>query len=475
MRSQFNQTLAIVGAVAAALILAIPISGNAMPELSHSSETAFIGTAVPTTLSLIGYAGTHLASPFYAVDFNIGGLPTSSLVALGAYFNSTPITNFRIGGGGEQYDPTTDTYYSPPPAGGQYTAHHTIGLNLTWLQSWCNSRTPHCDWLGYLPAEENDSKAALHVATWYHNVLGFVPTYWQFDNEPDHWTHYGKNRTNWSSTDHFAPSAIGYAVMVKNYIAMISAHFPNDRFVGIEASCDCDTALITTTAQVNMGHLAAMAYHSYPGPKTTSSALGAFYAPLQTNMNLSNTQSHFRANINASCPSKCANILVQVGEYQSGPLFVHSPYSYQYPGAVFFGASVIQGLLTNVSMFTEFDDSWLYNASTGQPLPEGMLYQRILANMTMGSDYALQVHAPGVGGVYSILIKNGTRESLLVVNTNTTKALKLSLGTALFPVGLLGSYYTWVPYAKAPVAHSGLSLPSGYLVQPQGILLLNNF
>ncbi|MCI4355513.1 MAG: hypothetical protein L3K06_09170, partial [Thermoplasmata archaeon] len=173
--------------------------------------------------------GIHAANPFFSIVFKDGGLSTPTLMALGSFFNSTPITVFRFGGPGEAYDPTTSTFFAPPSSGGgTYVASHTppSAWNFSWMKSWCNSRTPHCAWLGYLPAELNNTQAAVHMAQWFHNVVGFVPTYWQFGNEPDHWTHYGKNRTMWSTNDNLTPTGIAYATMVRNYINAVSAKFP---------------------------------------------------------------------------------------------------------------------------------------------------------------------------------------------------------------------------------------------------------
>ena len=153
----------------------------------------------------------------------------------------------------------------------------------------------------------------------------------------------------------------------------------------------------------------------------------------------------------------------------------HSPLSTNYTGAPFIAASVVQALEDNVTTFTIFNIAWLYNTSNGQVKQQGYLYQRIFDNMTMGVDYPVTVKAPGVGGLYAILIENGTRESLLLVNTNVTRSLHLTLTTLVFPVGALGSYYTYASYNSVPIAHTSVSLPSTLTVSPEEILLLDNF
>ncbi|MCI4317884.1 MAG: hypothetical protein L3J96_05040, partial [Thermoplasmata archaeon] len=157
--------------------------------------------------------------------------------------------------------------YSPPTVGGLYVPDVAgpTAWNFTWMKAWCNSRTPHCSWLGYLPGELNNTQSALHVAEWFHSVLGFVPTYWQFDNEPDHWTHYGKNRTAWTTSDNLTPTGLDYATMVRNYLAAVSAKYPSDRYIGIESSGPGPQANYTPyTAELDGAKVSAMAYHSYP-------------------------------------------------------------------------------------------------------------------------------------------------------------------------------------------------------------------
>jgi len=465
--------MAVVGALVAVAVLTVPAATPSVSVASWGSTALVSPKQVDVGLVKGASSWTHFGTPFFAVTVQLGGLSTPTLQTLGAYFNSTPITTFRIGGGGEGYDPTTQTYYKAPAAGGTFTANHNEVLNYTWIKSWCYSRVPHCDWLAYLPGEENNTQAALHAAQYFHNVLHFVPTYWEFDNEPNHWTHYGKNRSQWSTSDASTPSALGYAVMVRNYIAAISAVFPSDKFIGVEIGCDCFANYITATARLNP-HVAAMAYHTYPGPKLTASTLNEFYGSLSSRQNLSATTSHFLANIQAQC-SQCGNISLQVGEYQTGPPVNHSAYALRYPGAAWITASVVEALETNLSMFTEFDDSWLIDSATGAVLPEGVAYQQILKNLTMGSDTALHLNTSKVGSVYAILIKNGTRQSLLLVNLNTTVTLNLKLTSTIFPIGGAGNEWVWTSLLASPTHVHVTLIGSTFVVAPQEVLLLNNF
>ena len=347
-------------------------------------------------------------------------------------------------------------------------------MNFTWFHAWCYSLTPHCKWLSYLPGEQNDTAAAVHVAKWYHQVLGFVPDLWQFGNEPGAWTHYGKNLTTWSTADNSTPSALDYATMVHNYMAAVSALYPSDRYVGIEDACACGAALVSTLASVDGPKLASIAYHSYPWLNGSSTMLSQFYGALESSRALPNTSAHFRSLISSGC-STCGGLPIQVGEYNAGPVPVHSPLLQQYAGAVLMAASVIQAIVANVSMFSVFNSGSLINSTTGTLYPEGVLYQRVLNNMTMGVGYPVDVVASGVGGLFGLLMKNGAHESLLIVNTNTTLSVGFSVPTNLFPVGKVGSTYVWNSGLLMPTHHLGITLPTYYTVPGQGILLIDNY
>ena len=429
------------------------------------------GSAVTVTVSLGASLGSH-GKTFYGIDMGDAGMNPTALAALGLYYNSTPLTVFRFGDGGGSYDPTTNTFYAPGPTG-QYVKSTGQSPNFVWFQSWCYSHTPHCQWLVDLPGEENNSAAALHFAKWYHNVLGFAPTYWEFGNEPISWTHYGINMSKWNSADASTPSGTAYATMVKNYIAAVSGAFPKDKFLGIQSYCACDKVYVPPTAQIDGSKLAGMAFHEYPSIAPTPT-LSQFYASLLSPSNVTGAVSHFQSLVTSSC-SKCANLPVVIGEYQAGPAGAISSYSTQYPGAPFIAASIIQALSVNVSTFSLFQNSWLINANNGTLNPEGILYQRILSNLTMGTTYAVKLKAGIAGGVFALLVKNGTRQAFLLVNTNTTYSAKLTLLSTFFPIGTSGETWQWGPSQSTPVWHRTTLLGASYAIPAQGILLVTNY
>ncbi len=463
--------------VAVAALLSVPLLTTTLgPSIGPTANvpTGPFRTLGSAWLSVGGYVGSDSHAGFYGINFEAYGLGPNDELSLGAFFNSTPVSFFRLYGGGEAYDPTTQTEYTPAPTGINYTAVPGQYINYTWFKIWCSSRSTPCQWLADLPAEENDTAAAVHYAKWFHSVLGYAPTYWELGNEPEGWMHYGKNYTKWTTADNSTPTGSAYATMVHNYISAITRLYPSDRFIGIEASCSCNPSYISTIAAVDGTSVASMAYHDYPWATASTSNVTQFFGALRSPRNLTNATANFRSMITSGC-STCGAMPIEVGEYQAGPVPTFSPYASSYSGAPFIAASAIQAIDANVSQFTVFDLGMMYNSSSGAVHPQGVLYDTILANMTRGSAYSVRVHAPSVGGVYALLVKNGTHESLLLVNTNTTKTLALSISTTFFPVGALGSFWTWSSTSASPSIHRLVTLPNSYSIPPQGILLLNNY
>ena len=457
------------------VLVALPLVYVAeAPSGPHEPPPPPLGIPVNTTLGAGGYLGTHYANPFYAVLLADNDLPTARLQALGAFLNTTPITWFRFGGNGTSYDPTSGVDYIPPPGGGAYVATPLELWNLTWFKSWCDTRTPHCLWLAFLPGEVNNSAFALHTAQWYHDDLGLVPEYWQFGNEPTGWTHYGENLSSWSTGDDATVSDAAYTTMVQDYISAISAAYPSDRYIALEAACGCNYDLAEATSAALGPAANVMSFHAFPSASGSTTQPSAFLGALEGATNLTQSAARFRSALSAGCPT-CSNVAVQIGAYQAGPPGGLSPLQDQFVGATFLAASIIQAIEANVSSFTVYDSDSLYDTLGDAARPQGILYADLLANMTMGRDYGVNFQDEGVGGVYGLLVHNGSHQSLLIVNTNSTYELDLTVSNATFPVGATGSEWSWGPQTATPVASRGVLLPSVYAVPAQGMLLLDNY
>jgi len=199
------------GMVSVAIVVGVLLTGpfpGILNGIGGAPGSGGVGPAPGVaTLSIGASLGQHLSAPFFALVFQGSQSAPKAQANYGVFLNSTPISVIRLGGATDSYDPTTQTNYVPPSHGTQYVGVQGQLVNFTWFQAWCDSRTPHCQWLWFLPAEENNTTAAVHTAEYFHNVLKFVPTYWEFGNEPGAWTHYGENFTAWSTTDHSTPGA----------------------------------------------------------------------------------------------------------------------------------------------------------------------------------------------------------------------------------------------------------------------------
>ena len=464
--------------------------GNPLPFNSALNVTLTLPSPPPATvvggnLTVGGQVGVHLNGPFFGTvqsppapnSYNGGSYP------VGTFLNSSPISIFRIGGGETGYDPTTNIKWVPNANGnGTFTPTGNVTFNLTAFKPWCLGHNPTCQWLYYLPGEVNSTSFAVHTAQWFHTVYGLAPTYWELGNEPgaSSWSHYGKNYSAWLTTDAIGVTPEGYATMVKNYITAVHALYPSDKFIGIEAACACNSAILNPLIAQDWTQFQALSYHSYPTAGLTNpyGAIGAYYATLSSTKNVPGTMAQMRGYLTANCGGNltCLSMPIQIGEYNGGPASNFSVYDHIYQNAVWIAASVTQGLTANVSSFQYFSLSLLKGVTnTFAPSFAGLLYQRILANMTMGVDYATNITGPSVGGgAYAISTVNGSSRSVLLVNTNLSHSITVAVGSG-FPVNGSGRTYVWSPALAFPQESSYASIPTVLTVPSQGILLVDNF
>jgi hypothetical protein len=446
-------------------------------------------TIVAAALSVGGPIGTHPASYFLGAanspspvyGYNGGTYPA------GTYVNSTNIGFSRVGGGGLGYNPITNQNWVAPSGGGTYVPTGSQPYNLTQFKEWYASlspTTPKQTWIYYLPAEQNNTSFAEYTAIWFHTVFGLAPQMWEFGNEPNSnpsgdWSHYGKNFSAWSTTDDYSTTPQDYATMVKNYAIAVHALYPNDKFIACECASVSATQLDPLIAQ-DWSYVQAVAYHEYPALGSSSSpygAIGAYYSSLTSTGGIANRMTEVRSILTAQCAGNptCLALPIQIGEYNGGPASNLSTYNGLFQGAVWMAASLTLALDYNVSSFQVFNIGSLTQpvaTKTALVLPEGMLYQRILANMTFGATYQANVTGSGIGtqSNFAIQTVNGSHTSQLVVNTNLTHIIALSDG-----LSGPGSTYLWDPALTVPVVTRYSSLPQVYQVPSQGVLLINNY
>lgn len=459
------------------LVLAIPAVVLLGPMVAGSGHSA-----APRPQSVTGVSASLVAGPLVAQTPSTfwGEVVQTDCAtciatdpAVGAFLNASPFTWVRYGQGSDECNLSADRSYGPNGAvtGG-------CGFNIPALKRWCDSRLPHCHVILGLPGENNNSAEDAAIAKYVVQSDGFQPDYWAIGNEPTGWTHYGIPWTKWATTDHAAPTPLAYAFDLRAAIAAVRAVDPGAKFIGVQAACSCNGAWFTDVASVDGASVSAYAYHSYPSSVLrTTETLQELYDPLASKANLTSSFAAVRAAISAGC-ANCATLPVFVDEYNAGPGWAPSNWGGTYANAVFLAASVTQALRANVSQLAPFDlqtfstTGFGYSMMNGKDVvaPPGTLFTHLLSHLATGSVYAANVRTT-VPGVWSVLTENSSAVTFLVVNTNLTHAIALSLGSVLL-ASTSSVAYAWSPGASAPNRTSG-PLGSVYSVPSQGILLLS--
>lgn len=455
----------------------VPSQGGGLFGGSGGSSGATLTTPPPSGVSALLVDGPVVAttpSTFWAISAHAGcGTCITSNPGVGQFLNQTPITWFRYGAGEDACNVSANIQYT-----GNGVANGPCASSISSFKVWCYSLTPHCHSILTIPGENNLTWVATQTVNYVENTVGFHPDLWAVGNEPAAYTHYGKAWTAWRTGDSAGGSPIDYAVEVRNYIAAARAVDATTQFVGIEAACSCNHLWIQDVAKVDGSLITWMAYHSYPGGRgTVGETLTNFYNILTSATNISQTLASVKADVLTGCPS-CTSFQYSIGEYNaglSGPNW--SAFLTGYADAAFFAASLVQALVANVSDWTYFtltgDPFSMFNASNNSMTQTGLLYTKVFTKTILGRVHQTSVQTT-VPGVFSVAVSNGTREWVLVVNTNLTQTLNLAT-TGLLQSGTQGFVATWYPNGISPSDTNPASLPGTFLVPPQGILMFGNY
>lgn len=424
------------------------------PSSSAFSAATRLGTIAPTFWSVVAQTS---CSTCIATNPSVG-----------KFLNSTSFNWIRYGQGADECNVTSNTYYS-----GTGSSSKPCQLNLAAFVRWCVSLTPHCHSILNLPGENNNSAEDAYTASYVVHTLHFQPDYWEVGNEPTGWTHYGLPWPKWQSGDNRRPTPVAYAWDVHAAIAAVTKVDPGAKFIGIETACQCNGNWLQAVARIDGSQIAAIAYHTYP-TTATQETLKQFYAPLASINNITNSYRQVRAAIAGQCAT-CGQLPIFINEYNAGPGWTPSNWGGTYANAVFLAASTVQAIEARVPMLSIFavqssSPNFGYSMMNGQGSvgPTGLLYTEILRHVGYGVAYATHLGS-SLPGVYSVLIKNGTREALLVVNTNLGSSLTLSLALG-FPLSLTGHRYVWTPGNSSPSMVKGLL--SRVVLASQSVLLL---
>jgi hypothetical protein len=307
------------------------------------------------------------------------------------------------------------------------------------------------------------------------HTIGLQPDYFSIGNEPTQWTHYGIPWSHWSAKDHSTPTSLAYAFDVRAAIKAVLVVDPTAKFVGVEAACYCNPTYFTDVGKIDGSLISAVAYHSYPSIGDSQPTLGQFYAPLASSGNLSTSYADVRADLVAGC-STCSHLPIFVNEYNAGPGWSPSNLGGSYANAVFLAASVTEAIQANVSQLTIFNLQTSSTQKYGYSLingagtvgDNGILFSKFLSHLVSGYIDGSHV-ATTIPGIYDVVTRNGSNGSILVVNTNLTHSLALTLGTG-FGGTTLGTALYWSSSSSAPLVLTG---PGGaYTVGAQSMLLV---
>jgi DNA-binding beta-propeller fold protein YncE len=411
--------------------------------------------------------------------------------AVGSELNSSPVQIVRYGNGADGCDVRNNTFWSD--AGTHSTP---CAFNVTAFKTWCLSLHPRCVSIFTLPGEIDSVSTAAYFASYIVNTLGYQPDYWTIGNEPSNWDHWGVPWTSWATnTTVSTPTAMQYAQEVHLMIRAITAPGvdPAAKFVGIQAPDAGQSTWFTDLGLVDGSSLSWVAYHSYPSPGANPT-LPQFYATLSSVHNISTTYSTVQGYFTGTL-SNLSNLPIQIGEYNAGPGGPGGPAmcgtvvcDSLYQDAVFMSASVAQALEAKVQslvFFTLQDPGTTYGFdmmnSADQRDPVAVLYDSVFPFLHGAVVHNVAVKTSPSSSLYWAAELTTTTadgpvfreyQSLLVVNTDTTNSLTLSLGTA-FTTSASGKVVTWDTTTTTPVTTSVTSFSTSYTIPTQGILLLN--
>jgi len=439
--------------------------GNGSGSNGSGSHRTYRG--INGSLSLGSAVATVTPSFFQLV------LQTPNLTSptLWRQLNATPFTYFQFTGSGEITDQVLGIAY-----GDNGSALAPTKSNDSNFVAFC--RVMHCHAIFGVPAEINDTEIAVGTVRYVEEVLGFHPDYWMIGGEPQGWTHFNIPWTQWKVTDHSTVTPLVYARELQQYVIALRAYDPSIRLIGLQSADGgswFDSPWLDQVAAIDGPNLTALTIHPYPGGMgVPNPSVSDFYSSLANATKFPYNYQGLLAHQDAACG---CSLPLWVGEYNSALGGNYSSFMTSYPEVPYIAAATAGALKAGVPVATYFSYSHgalsLVDANS-RPLPIYSLFSTFFKNLTLGEVFNTSL-VGGPHGVYTVATSDGSRTSVLIVNTNVTQGLNLTLpgvGDAFLP----GAWQAWAwdPTELAPtVARGGPYSPSNWSIPPQGILLLN--
>ena len=361
------------------------------------------------------------------------------------------------GGAGRIY--SSSGSYAPP------------ATSLADFVHWCAS--VHASAILTLPGEIDNASYAAEIARYVEDTLGFVPAYWEVGNEPALWTHFGVPWSRWTSSQAIAPTPAEYALEVGQYGAALRSVDPSARVLGLGGvgTGSSDGPWIQAVVARDGTNLSGLAIHVYPaGPLSGGATPAQFFGTLTGPASLSARVPADLAAIHAACASCQLPLLVD--ELGSVTGSNYPQYATGYNAAPYLAAELAEGIGLGVASLlvwnlqSTYPDAWL--GPHGGPEPSYPLYATVLAHRPSTSyPFAQQSGPVGLYGIAGAAPSSaGPTATLLLVNTNTSYALRLSLGAAGYPVSPASTGYTWAPGSSAPTGPIPNATGNGTVVLP---------
>lgn len=437
------------------LLTAVPPTAAAVPR----EATAAVSGSLQ-----IGPFVAHPYHGFWAVVLNGGHLLNSTLAA---EFNATPFVLIRYGADIDETNISNDCTYTSSgvcqPADMDYPAFKTF---CRWV---------HCKAILGVPAETDDPGLAAETVRYVEKTVGFTPAYWSIGNEPEGWTHFDIPFSQWRPSDRSTPTAQEFGQETVAMTAAIHSVDPKARVIGDQDAQEGSAhSFLNNVSRDDGANLSALAFHSYPGRDGPMvPRVAEFISPY----NVTRTSSDYRGDLSAIDRGCACSLPLMVGEFNGGFGGSLSNYLRGYADVPMTAAVAAEMLSDGAASFGFFSFTGsqpfdLVNSSTLAGSPTYRLYAGLLAYLPMGSTYAVNLTTT-LAGVYAVEeVDNRSHSGVLVVNTNTTTALNLSLLSLRFPL-LGGSVVTDTrSNGLSNQTYPALTGPTHLLVAPEEVALL---
>lgn len=375
--------------------------------------------------------------------------------------SATPTTFLRFPGGGLGEDLNYTSGLITNSDGTTQQATTTVASFIS------TCRTIHCNAILQLPAEIDEPQTAAYYASYVVNTLRFQPAYWEIGNSPPGWTHFGSPWSGWTASGGATVTPLGFAQLVGAYITAIKAVDPKAAFVAFGAAAGSYIKpWVSDLAALDGPNLTGIAIHSYTfGTAPANPTWAQLLANLDGTYSLTTQVNATRGYIAAACPS--CSTLVFVTEANAAEVNNYTALDSTFAGTLYIASDVVQAIqlrLTNLDWYCyecNFSGTWI--SQTHRVQMQYTLFSQMLDHL---GDETLPTTVRGAPTTFFATATYGASGLvLLMVNTNTTSAVSVSLAHTGITPGSSATRERWSNGSGAPgtvsvVPGSTISIPA---------------